>query len=274
MAEVTATLTRNVTYDKNGVLNTTDAVYETVQLDNVEVITPVNSDDIATKAYVDGLIASVDTAAEISVAAAGFDGNLSPTENTVQKVAQKFDDYTPPSQNSEHGRQTYYTPYFVPNPVVSGGAAAESLSFVIPANGIADYEHIELSSLIFKHFTADGVATETRKISVKPAGGAAVLSQIASGLAMPNNVTYYSIMIPSFIIRIGTHLYFKNEGMFTNLSLTDASTSFYQTSDFIDLGEPDFTKELTISLEHTLSAASAGAIIKCMGAEVKHSKLS
>jgi hypothetical protein len=38
-------------------------------------------------------------ATAISVDAAGFDGNLATTDDTVQKVAQKLDDYTPPAHN-------------------------------------------------------------------------------------------------------------------------------------------------------------------------------
>ena len=48
-AEVQAVLNRNITYDKDGNLNTADKFPEIVTLESVEVITPTNPDDIATK---------------------------------------------------------------------------------------------------------------------------------------------------------------------------------------------------------------------------------
>lgn len=91
-AEVQAVLNRNITYDKDGNLNTADKFPEIVTLESVEVITPVNANDIATKNYVDTAVAAVNEADEITVDASGFDGNLTTSDNTVQKVAQKVDD--------------------------------------------------------------------------------------------------------------------------------------------------------------------------------------
>ena len=42
-----------------------------------------------------GYVATIGDAAQTGVTAAGFDGNLATTDDTVQKVIQKFDDYNP-----------------------------------------------------------------------------------------------------------------------------------------------------------------------------------
>jgi len=46
-------------------------------------------------ALLDAPSSSSKDAANVTVSASGFDGNLAPTDNTVQKALQKFDDYAP-----------------------------------------------------------------------------------------------------------------------------------------------------------------------------------
>ena len=168
------------------------------------------------------------------------------------------------------GLVKYLTPNIITAPNVAGGDTyVSSLIVTIPAGEFADLTHVELSNVILDTYTADGVATETRSLvvydTVTP-----LTTDIASGVAMPNNVHEYMPIVNYKFLRLGTHLYGFSSA--ADQAITAAGTAGLQTTGMQDFGEPDFTKTITITMAHTLSAPSANAIIRVLAAEAKHCK--
>jgi len=172
---------------------------------------------------------------------------------------------------SNLGNAVFYTPTIVASPDVAGGSIATSMSFTIPAGAMADGDVMAVAAVL-KAFTTDGVVTEKRDMIVNDTVTPVTTQMFIEG-AMPNNVyKYLASTKPDIITRVGTHLYYASANFW---NATDLITDFENgtaVSSFTDLGTPDFTKAITISIAHTLSDASEGAIIKCLYAEIKHLK--
>lgn len=152
---------------------------------------------------------------------------------------------------------------------VSAGTNQTSVNIKIPANKLADGDAVEIMQKLIGYKGA-GTPTEDRFLKVDDTV-TPVSTLVNDDAIMPTSVQYAVNVFPYYLRRIGTHLYWENRLDYSP-NHTALSIIWSQTIDltqFKDLGTPDFTKEITISLTHTLSAASAGAYIKCIYSQAK-----
>ena len=124
-------------------------------------------------------------ASDVSVSASGFDGNLAPADDTVQKALQKFDDFTVPSRTGG----------------LNQAAVDARVNALVPSWARMSQRFTDEQQAVFDAFTGDDVWTDSTDIQVAttvvssvPVSNFGSLSFVAAQEISPRQVNQYVIM--------------------------------------------------------------------------------
>lgn len=128
---------------------------EDAWLDDVEVSTPVEDTDPASKAYVDSQIAGVNEADEITVDASGFSGLLSETDTDVQTALGTLDGVTIPTLDGKVATAANDTNEYL-NTKIRAGAGITATADTPTEVTMADEQYADYAALVVGESIAAG----------------------------------------------------------------------------------------------------------------------